>query len=1461
MARAASKLSKSKNSTNKGQTRISSFFVTAAQKKTSLFTTVGDKDVHNIKLTENKTKNPLHEKIIPNNFPHLSTCEKTETPLDPDILFFQNHDDVSERELSFSERSNKDSLKKISLSESLNQNISDVEEKTCISNENNKCLSYKESLTPSVISDSPNNGDFNLSNSEDEDASIIPETPQEIKGKLVRIKNTGTSSDSNLVKRHILRTRIGRKQLFSVGSCKQNCVSDDVTFEKLKANNGNKITVKRPLEVEVPTVVKKYCGEFVAPKENAISVLKTIKSSENNASNQTIQPILYNKTYQNCSPHIKFLISQDDEHKFFQTNSVKEKNCFDADKKIKEKAFNQILSHSVQESFDETVFTSISDRFPTANDMSSKQLFYKDSKLQKTDEETTPSKQFPANVSKSIPMKQIEENAVELAFCEDSNDALLQSALENLSPFKIPCSSDCSRTVVKSNLKLDEKLLTKDFRYRVASVQKSADQGVLLRLNPEDDSSSLKTCSLQGFWTDTLVSEGDNVHVIASFVNGHCVINDEYGLLVVNPDHLVSSTSVVSSLFCMRKAVLMEKFRGWEKGNLSMLQGSLIHELFQEVVQHKIVSQDEMKRRLKVLLNQQSSLHEMYGLGITETELETEMMSYLPHIHEWIQHYMLSGPSQLKADNCNENTDLIKIEAVQDIEDNIWCPKFGIKGKIDLTVDVTIHSRGKSQKKTVPLELKTGKPTFSMEHQGQVTLYTMMMSDRSTDPEEGLLLYLQGGPQMKRFSTEHRNVRGLIQLRNELSHYTGKVLDMGQNMAPRSAHLPEPISNKRACTKCPHLLSCSLYQRAIEDYTPSSENHPMSILVPETLNHLSSDHLAYFKNWILLLNLELSATHQKYGTSFWNEDSLLREKKGICLSGMTLRSSVKHSKQLDSGQWVMTFQKNSSASFDNLKNIGLNPCDFVLISKDGICQEVAIAMGTVLSVLNNSVEVVTDKDLTMRQGWEHMVFRIDLNVSFSVIAVNFVNLARLMSPDPQAEKIRSFVIDRKQPKYLNRLDKQVVLNGREIMKCLNKPQQRAVLKTLMCKDYIMWRGMPGTGKTLAIVSLVRILVKFGYSVLLTSYTHSAVDNILLKLLNHNVDFIRLGHLGRIHPQIQPFCSEKLTKDVNSVEELTNFYLSKPVVATTCLGINHVLFRKRKFDFCIIDEASQILQVASLGPLLHCHRFVLVGDPQQLPPVVQSKQARDLGMAESLFSRLSTPDNTIDLNIQYRMNSEIMSLSNLLTYNGALECGSEETANATLTLFNTSFVRHFPSLDSWPMIALAAELKYSVVVLNTDLVPAKEACNLQGLVSNPVEVELVTQLALLLLKGGLEQKNIGVITPYRRQVHLLREALGAHNVCELEVNTVDQYQGRDKEAVIFSCVRSNQENSSGEILHDARRLNVAITRAKHKLIIIGSKMTLLFYEPFRQLLSALKECQLLDLPPEAHLTYKDIVHSL
>ncbi|NXW61694.1 DNA2 nuclease, partial [Eurystomus gularis] len=127
---------------------------------------------------------------------------------------------------------------------------------------------------------------------------------------------------------------------------------------------------------------------------------------------------------------------------------------------------------------------------------------------------------------------------------------------------------------------------------------------------------------------------------------------------------------------------------------------------------------------------------------------------------------------------------------------------------------------------------------------------------------------------------------------------------------------------------------------------------------------------------------------------------------------------------------------------------------------------------------------------------------------------------------------------------------------------------------------------------------------------------------------------------------------------------------QPVVATSCMGVNHPIFAQKQFDFCIVDEASQISQLICLGPLFCSKRFVLVGDHQQLPPLVLNSEARDLGMSESLFKRLEQNQNAVvQLTVQYRMNSKIMSLSNTLVYEGKLECGSEKVSNATVNLPN------------------------------------------------------------------------------------------------------------------------------------------------------------------------------------------------
>ena len=167
--------------------------------------------------------------------------------------------------------------------------------------------------------------------------------------------------------------------------------------------------------------------------------------------------------------------------------------------------------------------------------------------------------------------------------------------------------------------------------------------------------------------------------------------------------------------------------------------------------------------------------------------------------------------------------------------------------------------------------------------------------------------------------------------------------------------------------------------------------------------------------------------------------------------------------------------------------------------------------------------------------------------------------------------------------------------------------------------------------------------------LLASFTNAAVDNILIKLQAYgNLDLLRIGSVSAVHPSVVEYTvAGGLVEHTPS--SLRRAYGCAAVVATTCLGTKHAMFSKRSFDYCIVDEASQISQAMCLGPLRCATVFVLVGDHYQLPPLVRSASAQSQGMGVSLFSRLAEahPQAVHKLNAQYRMNEPIMSLANEL----------------------------------------------------------------------------------------------------------------------------------------------------------------------------------------------------------------------
>ncbi|XP_057361906.1 DNA replication ATP-dependent helicase/nuclease DNA2 isoform X2 [Manis pentadactyla] len=962
-------------------------------------------------------------------------------------------------------------------------------------------------------------------------------------------------------------------------------------------------------------------------------------------------------------------------------------------------------------------------------------------------------------------------------------------------------------------------------------------------------------CILRNDWCSVPVEPGDIIHLEGDCVSDTWIIDENFGYLILYPDMLISGTSIARSIRCMRRAVLSETFRSSDPATRQMLIGTILHEVFQKAVSASFVP-EKLQELAFQTVQEIRHLKEMYRLNLNQDEIKREVEEYLPSFSKWAGDFMHKYNSanfpqmqlSLPSDNSNNNL-ACNIEIINslDIEESIWSPRFGLKGKIDVTVGVKIHRGCKTKYKIMPLELKTGKESNSIEHRSQLVLYTLLSQERRADPEAGLLLYLKTG-HMYPVPANHLDKRELLRLRNQMAfslfHRISKS-DTGKEKA-KLAPLPQIIEEQQTCKYCSQMGNCALYSRAVEQQMDDC-SVPVGMLskIKEETQHLKLTHLEYFSLWCLMLTLESkSKDNKKNHQNIWLMPASEMEENGNCIGNLI---RIERVRTVCDGQYLHNFQRKNGA----MPITNLMAGDRVILSGEERTL-FALSRGYVKEINMTTVICLLDRNLSVLP--ESTLFRLDQEEKNCDIDTPLGNLSKLMENTCISQKLRDLIIDFCEPQFISYLSSVLPHDAKDTVACilkgLNKPQRQAMKKVLLSKDYTLIVGMPGTGKTTTICTLVRILYACGFSVLLTSYTHSAVDNILLKLVKFKIGFLRLGQTQKVHPGIQKFTEEEIcrSESIKSLALLEELYNSQLIVATTCMGINHPIFSRKIFDFCIVDEASQISQPICLGPLFFSRRFVLVGDQQQLPPLVLNRESRALGMSESLFKRLERNKNAVvQLTVQYRMNSKIMSLSNKLTYEGKLECGSDKVANAVINLPNFKDVKLelelYADYSENPWLIGVFKPNNPVCFLNTDKVPAPEQVEKSG-VSNITEAKLIVFLTSIFIKAGCNPSDIGIIAPYRQQLKIISDLLSHSSVGMVEVNTVDKYQGRDKSIILVSFVRSNKDGTLGELLKDWRRLNVAITRAKHKLILLGCVPSLNRYPPLAKLLNHLNSEKLI-----------------
>tara|TARA_B100000965_G_scaffold141978_1_gene118194 strand:+ start:121 stop:2049 length:1929 start_codon:yes stop_codon:yes gene_type:complete len=403
------------------------------------------------------------------------------------------------------------------------------------------------------------------------------------------------------------------------------------------------------------------------------------------------------------------------------------------------------------------------------------------------------------------------------------------------------------------------------------------------------------------------------------------------------------------------------------------------------------------------------------------------------------------------------------------------------------------------------------------------------------------------------------------------------------------------------------------------------------------------------------------------------------------------------------------------------------------------------------------------------------------------------------------------------------------------------------------------QGPPGTGKTYTAVRVLEAWAKQDYgTILAVADSNVAVDNLLEGLLELGVRAVRLGQPVKVRENLREATmdaqmeihelnrelveeterNEKLSrrikgmrggkekglahrdlsrgwKEVRRIErEIRDDILDRcQVLCCTCIGSGHDLLDGRRFSRVLIDEATQATEPASLVPLVRGSRqIVLIGDHKQLPPTVISRRAEDGGLSRSLFERLI--DMGIEpklLTTQYRMHPSISEFPNTHFYQGLLEDGVSPDQ------------RPAPMGMLWP----DWESPMAFVPVDGDELLSPDGASKE----NPAEASWAVKILIGLVEGGeIDLSDIGIVTPYAGQVRAIRDMI-PESLQSVEVRTVDGYQGREKDVIIFSCVRSNKDGNVG-FLSDPRRLNVALTRSRRGLVVVGDPETLRSDENWR-----------------------------
>ncbi len=628
----------------------------------------------------------------------------------------------------------------------------------------------------------------------------------------------------------------------------------------------------------------------------------------------------------------------------------------------------------------------------------------------------------------------------------------------------------------------------------------------------------------------------------------------------------------------------------------------------------------------------------------------------------------------------------------------------------------------------------------------------------------------------------------------------------------------------------------------------------------------------YFNQLLETLNIE--ELEDKIQNDISIDVASLAEKveSGKCWYPISLLSISAY----DDSEYILRFRKSNFDIYGQAFNIG-KPVQ--IFNNGSFSSETHNLRGVIDKIKNYEVSVRVDarevEDFRSSSSWLNQG---DLAIEIIYSRTGYKKMRKAIrrittNPDSHTKLLSDILTGLSEPSEINHEDFSGKVDMTQI-NSLNESQQKAIENIISSKDVVLVHGPPGTGKTTTIVNAIKLLVSSKLvkgKILVTAPSNTAVDVIASRL--HQIggmDVLRLGNPDKIDVSSQATCiasrmkthenyllldhlnksihkrnsylkNSKICKeDKNKLKErnvidrkvrnkirkqiVKDLIGSAQVIACT---LEHSVSQelrvhKHKFEYAFIDEAGQAIEPLCWLPICQSKRVVMIGDHKQLPPVVKSVKTNQNGLQKSLFEKAIDNGNVKHnlLNIQYRMNEKIMSFPNYYFYNNELDSAPK---NRLHTVFNSSINNRWNNAVEF---IDTSKLNFSEDKLSE--------ISSRSILNKAEGTFLIKHLENLLVK--LEEHNvdndslsIGVVTPYRRQSEYLNELIDSSQIVaesnfKIKNNTIDGFQGQEQDIIYISLVRSNETQEIG-FLSEYRRMNVAMTRARKKLILIGDVNTL------------------------------------